>query len=96
MTIGRVFTIDNTRFFTYAGLVVATMIIFHKNWHVASLVGGVVGVYISCTEYYLANNTMNGDLQPTPGTLEAIQQQFSQGMGGQPGGGMPMEEEMNF
>merc|ERR1712192_356648 len=52
---GRVFTIDNTRYFTYAGLVIAT--------------------YISCTELYLANNTMNGDLQPTPGTLDAIQQQ---------------------
>lgn len=88
---GRIFTIDNTRFFTYAGLVVATCIIFHKNWMVASAVGGFVAVYISCTEYYLANNTMNGDLQPTPGTLDAIQQQFAQGMPGM--GGMPPDPE---
>ena len=79
---GRVFTIDNTRYFTYAGLVIATCIIFHKNWVVASAVGGFVAIYISCTELYLANNTMNGDLQPTPGTLDAIQQQFAQGMPG--------------
>jgi len=79
---GRIFTIDNTRFFTYAGLCVATCIIFHKNWVVASIVGGLVAVYISCTEYYLANNAMNGDLQPTPGTLDAIQQQFTQEMQG--------------
>lgn len=75
---GRIFTIDNTRFFTYAGLVVATCIIFHKNWLVASLIGGLVAVYISVTEYYLANNTMNGDLQPTPGTLDAVQQNMQQ------------------
>lgn len=76
---GRIFTIDNTRFFTYAGLVVATCIIFHKNWIVASGVGAFVAIYISLTEYYLANNTINGDLQPTPGTLDAITQQFQQG-----------------
>jgi len=90
---GRIFTIDNTRYFTYAGLVIATCIIFHKNWLVASLVGGVVAVYISATEYYLANNTMNGDLQPTPGTLDAIQAQFAQGMPGM-GGEMPPMEDM--
>jgi len=89
---GRIFTIDNTRFFTYAGLVIATCIIFHKNWLVASCVGGFVAVYISCTEYYLANNTMNGDLQPTPGTLDAIQQQFAQGMPMQ--GDMPPDDMM--
>ena len=92
-SIGRIFTIDNTRYFTYAGLVIATCIIFHKNWLVASLVGGVGAVYISATEYYLANNTMNGDLQPTPGTLDAIQAQFAQGMPGM-GGEMPPMEDM--
>lgn len=74
---GRVFTIDNTRFFTYAGLVVATCIIFHKHWVAASVIGGLVAVYISMTEYYLANNMMNGDLQPTPGTLDALQQSIT-------------------
>ena len=53
---GKIFNIDNTRFFTYAGLVVATAIILHKNLAVASVVGGVVAAYISFTEYYLANN----------------------------------------
>ena len=53
---GKIFNIDNTRFFTYAGLVVATAIILHKNLVVASVVGGVVAAYISFTEYYLANN----------------------------------------
>ena len=53
---GKLFNIDNTRFFTYAGLVVATCIILHKNWIVASGVGVVVAAYISFTEYYLANN----------------------------------------
>ena len=92
---GRVFTIDNTRYFTYAGLVIATCIIFHKNWVVASLVGGFVAIYISCTELYLANNTMNGDLQPTPGTLDAIQQQFAQGMPGMGDmGDIPPPEDM--
>ena len=54
--LGKIFNIDNTRFFTYAGLVVATCIILHKNLAVASVVGGVVAAYISFTEYYLANN----------------------------------------
>ena len=35
---------------------VATCIILHKNWLVASGVGVVVAAYISFTEYYLANN----------------------------------------
>lgn len=35
---------------------VATCIILHKNWVVASGVGAVVAAYISFTEYYLANN----------------------------------------
>jgi len=76
---GKIFNIDNTRFFTYAGLVVATCIILHKNLAVASVVGGVVAAYISFTEYYLANNDISGDLQPTPATLDTIKQQFQQG-----------------
>jgi len=76
---GKIFNIDNTRFFTYAGLVVATCIILHKNLAVASVVGGIVAAYISFTEYYLANNDISGDLQPTPATLDTIKQQFQQG-----------------
>merc|ERR1740128_920174 len=52
-------------------------------------------VYITATEYYLANNTMNGDLQPTPGTLDAIQAQFAQGMPGMGDmGDIPPPEDM--
>ena len=47
------------------GLVVATAIIFNRSWLIASVIGALVSVYIGGTEYYLANNTMNGDLQPT-------------------------------
>merc|ERR1740123_1464501 len=79
LCLGKLFNIDNTRFFTYAGLVVATCIILHKNWLVASGVGVVVAAYISFTEYYLANNDISGDLQPTPATLDTIKQQFQQG-----------------
>lgn len=62
---GRIFSIDNTRYFTYVGLVVATAIIFNRSWVIASVVGALVSVYIGFTEYYLANNAINGDLQPT-------------------------------
>ena len=55
---------DNTRYVTYAGLVVATAIIFQRNWIIASVIGGVVSIYISGTEYYLANNSLDGGLQP--------------------------------
>ena len=62
---GRLFSIDNTRYFTYVGLVVATAIIFNRSWLIASGIGALVSVYIGFTEYYLANNALNGDLQPT-------------------------------
>ena len=62
---GRFFSIDNTRYFTYVGLVVATAIIFHRSMLLAAVVGALVSVYIGFTEYYLANNEMNGDLQPS-------------------------------
>ena len=61
---GKLFNMDNTRYITYAGLVVATAIIFNRNWIIASVIGGVVSVYISFTEYYLATNTLDGGLQP--------------------------------
>ena len=61
---GKLFNMDNTRYITYAGLVVATAIIFNRNWIIASVIGGIVSVYISFTEYYLATNVMDGGLQP--------------------------------
>jgi hypothetical protein len=60
---GRLFHMDNTRFFTYVGLVVATAIIFNRSWVLASAIGAFVSVYIGFTEYYIANNNMDGGLQ---------------------------------
>lgn len=60
---GRLFHMDNTRFFTYIGLVVATAIIFNRSWVMASAIGAFVSVYIGFTEYYIANNNMDGGLQ---------------------------------
>ncbi len=59
----RLFHMDNTRFFTYVGLVVATAIIFNRSWLLASAIGAFVSVYIGFTEYYIANNNMDGGLQ---------------------------------
>ena len=42
---------DNTRFFTYVGLVVATAIIFNRSWVMASAIGAFVSMYIGFTEY---------------------------------------------
>ncbi len=59
---GRIFTISNTRFFTYVGLFVATAIIFQRSVLVAGLLGVVIAVYISVSEYYLHGAT--GELRP--------------------------------
>jgi len=40
-----------TRYVTYAGLCVATFIIFNKNTWVAMIVGAAVSVYITLAEY---------------------------------------------
>ena len=50
---------------------VATCIILHKNWVVASGVGAVVAAYISFTEYYLANNDIR-NIVMSMGTLKLI------------------------
>ena len=50
-TTGRLFHMDNTRFFTYVGLVVATAIIFNRSWVMASAIGAFVSMYIGFTEY---------------------------------------------
>ena len=59
---GRIFTISNTRFFTYAGLCIAACIIFQRSVAVAGCLGLVIAVYISVSEYYLMGST--GDLKP--------------------------------
>lgn len=50
-----------TRYLTYLGLCVATCIIFNKNTVLAAIIGIVVAVYISTSEYVLNTN-------PTPKT----------------------------
>lgn len=42
-----------TRYFVYFGLGVTTIIIFKMNPAIASVVGAVIGVYISSAEYYM-------------------------------------------
>ena len=44
-----------SRYITYFGLVVATCIIFQRNVYAASSVGLLVGLYISVSEYMIAN-----------------------------------------
>lgn len=59
---GRIFSISNTRFFTYAGLCIAACIIFQRSAAVAGTLGAVIAVYITLSEYYLMNST--GELKP--------------------------------
>ncbi|XP_066995559.1 cysteine-rich with EGF-like domain protein 2 isoform X2 [Anabrus simplex] len=47
--------INLTRYLTYAGLCVATCIVFQKNMLLASLIGLSVAVYISVSEYMLGS-----------------------------------------
>ena len=64
-TANRIFNLSNTRFFTYAGLCIATCIIFQRSVVVAGGLGFVVAVYISVAEYYLQGAT--GELKPIGG-----------------------------
>ncbi len=59
---GRIFSVSNLRFFTYAGLCVAACIIFQRSVVVAGVLGMVIAVYISFSEYYLM--TSSGELKP--------------------------------
>ena len=59
---GKIFTIQNARYFTYGGLCIAACIIFQRSTLIAGTLGLVIAMYISFSEYYLQN--MNGDLQP--------------------------------
>lgn len=62
---GRDWHVNLTRYLTYAGLCVATCIVFQKNMVLAGIIGLSVGVYISVAEYYLnspQNNNNNIDV----------------------------------
>ena len=45
-----------TRYLTYAGLCIATCIIFQKNTIAASVIGLSVALYISVSEYFLSSS----------------------------------------
>lgn len=48
-----------TRYVTYAGLCVATFIIFNKNTWVAMLVGAAVSIYITVAEYMYSETNLD-------------------------------------
>lgn len=50
----RAENMDWARYFTYLGLCVATCIIFQKNTVIASIIGLCVAIYVSVSEYMLA------------------------------------------
>jgi hypothetical protein len=59
---GRESHLNMTRYLTYAGLCIATCIIFQKNTIAASLIGLSVALYISLSEYFLSSSEKNSDL----------------------------------
>ena len=61
-TAGRMLNLSNTRFFTYVGLCIAACIIFQRSVLVAGILGVVITLYISLSEYYLQG--ASGDLRP--------------------------------
>lgn len=61
---GREYHISITRYLTYAGLCIATCIIFQKNTFVASLIGLSVALYISVSEYFLSSSEKSSNLLP--------------------------------
>nr|XP_040579641.1 cysteine-rich with EGF-like domain protein 2 isoform X1 [Lepeophtheirus salmonis]XP_040579645.1 cysteine-rich with EGF-like domain protein 2 isoform X1 [Lepeophtheirus salmonis]XP_040579650.1 cysteine-rich with EGF-like domain protein 2 isoform X1 [Lepeophtheirus salmonis] len=61
-TAGRIFTISNSRFLTYIGLIVAACIIFQRSPIVSGILGVIITFYVSLSEYYLSGAT--GELRP--------------------------------
>lgn len=46
------------RYATYLGLCIATCIIFQRNIYIASVIGLLVGIYISVSEYMIAHSNV--------------------------------------
>ncbi|KAK7866283.1 hypothetical protein R5R35_007115 [Gryllus longicercus] len=59
---GRDWHVNLTRYLTYAGLCVATCIVFQKNMVLAGLIGLSVGIYISVAEYYLGSPSSTNEV----------------------------------
>ncbi len=49
--------VDNTRYFTYFGLCIVTMIVFQRSLSMAAALGVVVAAYVSLSEYFLMNRS---------------------------------------
>lgn len=56
------------RYTTYVGLCIATCIIFQRNIYIASVIGLFVGIYISVSEYMIANS----DVQDTAANVDIL------------------------
>jgi len=52
-TVERQSQMNTTRYLTYSGLAIVSLIVFQKNAALASLIGLAFGVYIATTEYLL-------------------------------------------
>ncbi|XP_051172044.1 cysteine-rich with EGF-like domain protein 2 [Leptopilina boulardi] len=61
-THGRKKAENVTRYITYFGLVVATSIIFKRNIYAASFIGLLVGLYITVSEYMVANTNIQDSI----------------------------------
>lgn len=59
---GRMVSLSNSRYVTYAGLCIATAIIAQRSIYIAGALGLVIAGYISLSEYYLQGAT--GELRP--------------------------------
>lgn len=59
---GRQFSLTNTRYVTYGGLVVAAAIISQRSFIMAGTLGLVIVFYVALSEYYLQGAT--GELKP--------------------------------
>lgn len=46
------------RYLTYTGLLLAICIILHRNIYVASIIGLLVAIYISVSEYMIAHHNV--------------------------------------
>lgn len=56
--IGRKERENYMRYATYLGLCIATCIILQRNVYAASVIGLIVGIYISLSEYFIANTDL--------------------------------------
>lgn len=66
--LGRKWHENIARYATYIGLCIATCITFYRNIYLASIIGLIVGVYISVSEYIIAHS----DVQDTTANVDIL------------------------